>query len=50
MSPFLEDFDNRKKQVRHYLAIVLRVERISSLGRLLERKLADCLLCGVGPS
>lgn len=38
----LSDFNDRKRQVRHYLAIVLRAERIAALGtttRAQERRL-----------
>jgi hypothetical protein len=31
-SSFLSDFDDRKRQVRHYLAIVLSAERIATAG------------------
>jgi MAE_28990/MAE_18760-like HEPN len=41
-APFLLDFDDRKRQVRHYLAIALRAERIAGIGsttRAQERRL-----------
>ncbi|HJS86633.1 MAG TPA: MAE_28990/MAE_18760 family HEPN-like nuclease [Acetobacteraceae bacterium] len=41
-SAFLSDFEDRKRQVRHYLAIVISAERIAGLGtstRTQERRL-----------
>jgi hypothetical protein len=37
---FLSDFEDRKRQVRHYLAIVVAAERKATLGRTTSTTLA----------